>query len=81
MARSGSRAQEAACNISESQGIKPVQLKLFLRAVGANESRSIGVHVGVQKGVLSLFKPWALHRLHRRILPVEDSLTARPCTR
>lgn len=47
--------------------IQRVQLKVFSWTAGANESRSIRVYVGVQKGVLGLFKPLTLPRLHRRI--------------
>lgn len=59
--------ESTACKIPRKSGTQRVQLKKFESPLGANESLRVGVHVGVQKGVLRLFKPLALHGLRTHL--------------
>lgn len=57
------------------------QSKVSVWAAGANDSRRACVHVGVQEGVWTLYKPLDLHRLHRHVVPATETDSAHSCTR
>ena len=60
---------------------KVSQSNVSVCAPGANESRRACVHVAVQEGVWTLYKPLDLHRLHEHFAPATETDSAHSCTR